>query len=68
MFYIADDEVLMDGLTQPIITGDDLLTVTQNLTRRLSISDLGKTLRCVAEHIAMNPKDSTATAQIRIQC
>lgn len=58
----------MDGLTQPIITGDDLLTITQNLTRRLSIGDLGRTLKCVAKHIALDPRDSVATAQIKIQC
>lgn len=54
--WYLDNDLLVEGLNEPIIINglDDLQTVQQNLTRRLSPQDDSKQLRCVANHIALN--------------
>ncbi|XP_045457988.1 fasciclin-3 [Melitaea cinxia] len=54
--WYLDDEQLLVGVHQPIITsepGSDLQTISQNVSRTLSPEDNGKKLVCRSEHEAL---------------
>ncbi|XP_077289204.1 fasciclin-3-like isoform X2 [Arctopsyche grandis] len=67
--WTLDDVPFIDGVQQlrTSESGSDLITVSQNISRRLSTTDAGSTLKCIVEHIALRPQDSVATAQINVE-
>lgn len=68
--FIPDDEQLLVGVHQPIITsepGSDLQTISQNVSRTLSPEDNGRKLVCRSEHEALEgPKE--AARQLVVHC
>lgn len=68
----SDDMPLLEGLHQPTVydvpNTPDLSTAAQNLTRRLQMTDNAKTLRCVADHPALDPSRSSAILQLAVKC
>lgn len=60
--WYLDDEQLLVGVHQPIITsepGSDLQTISQNVSRTLSPEDNGRKLVCRSEHEALEgPKEA----------
>lgn len=72
MIYILDDERLVDGLHSTSTNdepGSQLQTISQNLTRRLSVNDHGRVLKCVANHIALKENErNSISARLEITC
>lgn len=68
---ITDDEPIYEGLGVPTVLDvatDDLQTNIQNLTRILSASDNGRSLRCVANHPALLGQITEAVRQLDVKC
>lgn len=67
-WFIGDDQIF-DGMSRPetVETPNELFTVQQNLTRRLTWRDSGKDLKCVASHIALDDRPKQTTKQIFVR-
>lgn len=69
ILWMIGDEQITDGLgpLKIVESPNDLFTVHQNLSRKLSWKDNGRDLKCVASHIALDGRPKQTIKQISVR-